>query len=108
VKIRIAVSIDLGVRELSLRDEQPFSHEFFVQIQESLPFIEKLSLHNREQQQNDNQQPRANNRIVRSYKILCSILYDLVRSYENRTKNRSSRTLTLSRTIRSIEDLSVW
>jgi hypothetical protein len=52
--------------------------------------------------------PRANNRIVRSYKILCSILYDLVRSYEILTKNRGSRNLALSRTIRFIQDLSVW
>jgi hypothetical protein len=51
--------------------------------------------------------PRSNNRIVRSYKIVRLILYDLVRSDENRTQNRSSCNLILSRTVRTIQDLAV-
>ncbi|CAF4302602.1 unnamed protein product [Rotaria sp. Silwood2] len=42
------------VREISLCDERPFEHEFFLQIAESFPFMEKLSLYNHEPQQNKN------------------------------------------------------
>ncbi|CAM4754814.1 unnamed protein product [Rotaria magnacalcarata] len=38
------------VREISLFDERPFEHEFFLQIARSFPFLEKLILHNREPQ----------------------------------------------------------
>ncbi|CAF3531650.1 unnamed protein product [Rotaria sp. Silwood1] len=34
------------VRVVSLFDEQPFEHEFFLRIQKSFPFIEELSLVN--------------------------------------------------------------
>ncbi|CAF4479334.1 unnamed protein product [Rotaria socialis] len=39
-----------SVREISLFDERPFEHEFFLQIARSFPFLEKLILHNREPQ----------------------------------------------------------
>jgi hypothetical protein len=59
------------VREISLHDEHPFEHAFFLRIAQSSPFIEKLSLDNHEQQQNDNQQ--------------CSIIkyYHLIDTHEN-------------------------
>ncbi|CAF4490261.1 unnamed protein product [Rotaria magnacalcarata] len=38
------------VREISLFDERPFEHEFFLEIARSFPFLEKLILHNREPQ----------------------------------------------------------
>ena len=34
------------VREVSLFDEHPFEHEFFLRISQSFPFVEKLSLMN--------------------------------------------------------------
>ncbi|CAF4929227.1 unnamed protein product, partial [Rotaria sp. Silwood1] len=42
------------VREISLLDERPFQHEFFLRIAHSFPFINKLTLNNREPQENDN------------------------------------------------------
>jgi hypothetical protein len=44
------------VRKISLHDERPFEHEFFLQIAQSFPFIEELSLRNHEPQNNNNQQ----------------------------------------------------
>ncbi|CAF3693730.1 unnamed protein product [Rotaria sp. Silwood1] len=51
------------VRTISLHDEHPFEHEFFLRIQKSFPFMKKLSLNNFKPQnnklcresQNDNQ-----------------------------------------------------
>jgi hypothetical protein len=40
------------VRVVSLYDEQPFEHEFFIRIGQSFPFIEELSLNNRHAQNN--------------------------------------------------------
>lgn len=44
------------VRHISLFDEHPFGHEFFLRIAQSFPFMERLTLHNRKPQKNDNQQ----------------------------------------------------
>jgi hypothetical protein len=35
------------VREVSLYDEYPFEHEFFLQIAQSFPLLEKLTLNNK-------------------------------------------------------------
>ncbi|CAF1559615.1 unnamed protein product, partial [Rotaria sp. Silwood1] len=40
------------VREISLFDEQPFEHEFFLLIAESFPLIQKLTLNNLKPQKN--------------------------------------------------------
>ncbi|CAF1484567.1 unnamed protein product [Rotaria sordida] len=40
------------VREISLYDEYPFEHEFFIRIQQSFPFMKKLSLNNAKPQKN--------------------------------------------------------
>jgi hypothetical protein len=40
------------VREVSLYDECPFSHEFFLQISKSFPFMEKLTVINQKAQIN--------------------------------------------------------
>jgi len=42
------------VRKVSLFDERPFEHEFFLQIAQSFPFMEKFILKNRKPQRNDN------------------------------------------------------
>lgn len=44
------------VRRISLFDERPFEHEFFLRLTKSFPFIKELILHNREPQKNNNQQ----------------------------------------------------
>jgi hypothetical protein len=41
-----------SVRKIVLHDEQPFEYEFFLQIAQSFPLIEKLILINHEAQQN--------------------------------------------------------
>ena len=40
------------VREISLFDEHPFEHEFFLRIAQSFPFMEKLTLNNYKPQNN--------------------------------------------------------
>ncbi|CAF2954961.1 unnamed protein product [Rotaria sp. Silwood2] len=40
------------VREISLFDEQPFEHEFFLRIAQSFPLMKKLTLVNRKAQKN--------------------------------------------------------
>ena len=35
------------VREVSLYDERPFEHEFFLRIAQSFPFMKKLTIKNR-------------------------------------------------------------
>jgi len=42
------------VCEVSLYDERPFEYEFFLQISRSFPFMEKLTLINRQRQKNKN------------------------------------------------------
>jgi hypothetical protein len=41
-----------SVRKISLFDERPFEHQFFFQIAQSFPLLEKLSLINRKAQNN--------------------------------------------------------
>ncbi|CAF1157902.1 unnamed protein product [Rotaria magnacalcarata] len=40
------------VREVSLNDNRPFEHEFFVKIAKSFPFMEELTIYNRTPQKN--------------------------------------------------------
>ncbi|CAF3369688.1 unnamed protein product [Rotaria socialis] len=46
-----------SVREVSLYDERPFEHEFFVKIAKSFPFMEKLTVYNKKAQKNKLHQP---------------------------------------------------
>ncbi|CAF3250539.1 unnamed protein product [Rotaria sp. Silwood2] len=48
------------VQEISLFDERPFEHDFFIQISQSFPFLKKLSLTN-ETQQKMKQHEESNN-----------------------------------------------
>jgi hypothetical protein len=64
------------VRVVSLYDEYPFEHEFFVRIQKSFPFVEKLSLNNRKPQ-NAKQSYEANNDHRNVSVIQYSFLYQL-------------------------------
>ncbi|CAF4808064.1 unnamed protein product, partial [Rotaria sp. Silwood2] len=48
------------VSEVSLFDEHPFEHEFFIQIAQSFPFMKKLTVANRKPQ-NNKQCGRSNN-----------------------------------------------
>ncbi|CAF1397323.1 unnamed protein product [Rotaria sordida] len=64
------------VREISLRDERPFEHEFFLRIAQSFQFIEKLRLNNSKPQQNPNLQS-----LIIKYPHLTEL--DLVKTHEN-------------------------
>jgi len=64
------------VSEISLFDERPFEHEFFLQIAQSFSFIKKFILHNRESPKNENQQWS-----IIEYSHLTQL--DLVRVHEN-------------------------
>ncbi|CAF3414717.1 unnamed protein product [Rotaria sp. Silwood2] len=44
--------IFISVRRVSLFDERPFEHEFFLRIAQSFPFMEKLTLINNKRQNN--------------------------------------------------------
>ncbi|CAF1375581.1 unnamed protein product [Rotaria sordida] len=44
------------VYKISLVDELPFEHEFFLQITKSFPFVSELRIHNQEPQKNNKQQ----------------------------------------------------
>ncbi len=40
------------VQEISLFDERPFEHEFFIRLEKSFPFMKKLTLENKKAQKN--------------------------------------------------------
>ncbi|CAM4834649.1 unnamed protein product [Rotaria magnacalcarata] len=61
------------VRVVSLFDEHPFEHEFFLRIQESFPFMEQLSVANYKSQ-NHKQSYKSNN----DNRNLCLIEYSLL------------------------------
>ncbi|CAF1225193.1 unnamed protein product [Adineta steineri] len=67
------------VRSVSLIDERPFQHEFFVRIQKSFPFMQELSLVNYEAQ-NQTQSFQSNgdngNLSVIKYTSLCKLYID--------------------------------
>ncbi len=44
------------VRSISLFDERPFEHDFFLELAQSFPYIKELFVYNWEPQKNDNQQ----------------------------------------------------
>ncbi|CAF2874331.1 unnamed protein product, partial [Rotaria sp. Silwood2] len=48
------------VYEVSLYDEHPFEHEFFLQIAQSFPFMKKLTITNREAQMNKGRRESKN------------------------------------------------
>jgi hypothetical protein len=75
------------VREISLNDERPFAHGFLLRIAESFPFIKKLSLINREPQQNDNQQC-----VIIKYHRLITL--DLLKAHENYVEEFLNNTKT--------------
>jgi hypothetical protein len=64
------------VRVVSLYDELPFEHEFFFRISQSFPFMEKLSLVNR-QPQNHKQSDKSMNDIHNSSIVKYSHLTEL-------------------------------
>ncbi|CAF0789333.1 unnamed protein product [Adineta steineri] len=59
-----------SVTEVSLRDEYPFEHEFFLRIAQSFPSMKQLTIKNR-QAQNNKQLIKSNN----DYQILSIIEY---------------------------------
>ncbi|CAF3780113.1 unnamed protein product [Rotaria sp. Silwood1] len=75
------------VREVSLFDERPFEHEFFLQIAQSFPFMKNLSLCNRKLQKNDNQQWS-----IIEYPYLITL--DIVQTHENYVEQFLNSTKT--------------
>ncbi|CAF3400043.1 unnamed protein product [Rotaria sp. Silwood2] len=65
-----------SVLKLSLVDERPFEHEFFLRIAKSFPCVEELHVDNREPQKNDNQQWS-----IIEYSYLMQL--DLLKTHEN-------------------------
>lgn len=64
------------VRNVSLFDEHPFEHQFFLQIAQSFPLMKKLTVHNQKSQKNENQQWS-----IISYSHLTEL--NLVRTHQN-------------------------
>ncbi|CAF1102925.1 unnamed protein product [Adineta steineri] len=64
------------VRAVSLYDERPFEHEFFLRIQKSFPFMEELSLVNRtaqnRKQSNQSNSHNQNSSLI-EYTSLCKL-----------------------------------
>ncbi|CAF4243676.1 unnamed protein product, partial [Rotaria sordida] len=57
------------VYQVSLYDERPFEHEFFIQIEKSFPFMKKLKVDNKEPQSNKQcYESRNNNRNLSNIK----------------------------------------
>jgi len=75
------------VREISLDDECPFEHEFFLRIAHSFSFTEKLNLNNHELQQNDNRQW-----LIIQYSHLTKL--NLVEAHENYVEQLLNNTKT--------------
>ncbi|CAF3409445.1 unnamed protein product [Rotaria sp. Silwood2] len=64
------------VREISLYDDHPFEHDFFLRITQSFPFVRKLTIDNHEPQHNNHlEQP------IIKYSHLVEI--DLVKTHED-------------------------
>jgi len=70
-----------SVREVSLYDERPFEHEFFLQISQSFPLIEKLKLIN-QKRQNNQLFPNENEDLsIIEYPLLMNL--NLVKAHED-------------------------
>ncbi|CAF2544542.1 unnamed protein product [Rotaria sp. Silwood2] len=52
------------VRKVSLFDERPFEHEFFLRIQKSFPFMEELTVRNEKRQINKQFRKSKNSSIL--------------------------------------------
>ncbi|CAF2051738.1 unnamed protein product [Rotaria magnacalcarata] len=72
------------VRIVSLYDEYPFEHEFFIRIAQSFPFREKLSITNRQEQNHKRSYKFMNNHqnlSIVKYNYLIEL--DIDRSHDN-------------------------
>ncbi|CAF3841188.1 unnamed protein product, partial [Rotaria sp. Silwood1] len=76
-----------SVMEISLVDEHPFEHEFFLQIAKSFPLMRTLHVHNQEPQKNNNQQWS-----IIEYSHLVQV--DLLGSHENYLEQFLNNTKT--------------
>ncbi|CAF1318005.1 unnamed protein product [Rotaria sordida] len=65
-----------SVREISLYDDRPFEHEFFLRITQSFPFVKKLTIHNYESQHNNH----LRQSIIKYFHL---IEIDLVKTHED-------------------------
>ena len=67
----------LSVRKVSLVDEHPFEHEFFLRIAQSFPLMEELIVKNKKPQQRKRFQVSTNNNkiIIYSNLVFLNLLY---------------------------------
>jgi hypothetical protein len=49
----------MNVKSITLYDEYPFEHEFFIQISQSFPIVKRLSLTNKTPQTENNLEESA-------------------------------------------------
>lgn len=70
-----------NVREISLFDEHPFEHQFFIQIAQSFPLIKKLSLSNKKPQKCKSIDDNNQQLIVAKYPYLKDI--ELIQVHED-------------------------
>jgi hypothetical protein len=68
------------VREISLFDEYPFEHEFFIRIAQAFPFLQELTLDNKKPQKNKSNDDYQNVTIAK-YPYLKYI--DLILAHED-------------------------
>ncbi len=74
-----------NVTEISLFDERPFEHEFFLQIAKSFPFMKKLTINNREAQMNKRRRKSKNDdenlSIINYYHLIDLRFYQVHEDY---------------------------
>jgi hypothetical protein len=91
------------VREISLFDERPFEHEFFIQIAQSFPLMEKFTLTNRKAQQHRKYQKSKDNKkdfpIIEYSHLteieLTDVHKDYLEQFLDNTKTSLSKTIKL-------------
>ncbi|CAF4022631.1 unnamed protein product, partial [Rotaria sordida] len=75
------------VREVSLYDEHPFEHEFFVKIAKSFPFMEQLTVNNEKPQKNKfDEQSKDDNRHLSVIQYPYLSVVDLFHAHDDYVK----------------------
>ena len=68
------------VRDVTLLDEQPFEHAFFLRIAQSFPFLRRLAVVNRKRQNEKRRKERKNLPVI---KYLCLRHLDLIEAHQD-------------------------
>ncbi|CAF3014515.1 unnamed protein product [Rotaria sp. Silwood2] len=102
------------VRQVSLYDEHPFKHEFFIRIQKSFPLMKKLTLYNKKPQ--NNKQYRKSKEDIEHLSIveypyltnliLCDTHYDYIEEFLLDTKTCLTNGVYLSVNYKSLKKVT--